>query len=521
MDLPEFSETLSTRRRQLGFSTRQASRVLRLKEEVLIAFEEGDFDAMPKSGYAQGMLSSYARYLGLDAGQIVELYAQELESWRRSQSRKPNARNAQNAYGRRSPSVGQPYVPARGLLPTSGGPAGDMGHFATTRVHIRRSESDEDAYDRSTDEYAYNRYEEGSSYFQSRPYTSRPPEPRVRQRTSSGSRSDIQTRRVNNRDYEDDLRIGRSSHPYEAASTSRGRRSSRNSSSSRRQRVRRPQDGRSRSTRSRTRRNGSRNRQSSSGLFQSPTQALAIVVVAIIVISVVLVISISSCINQNFNATRSVPVGTTQTKESSSAQTKQDSTATPKPGDESSSSSMIDDESQIDVGENATGRNEKSTSSKSAKTSVSVSVADGAVTWLEIVCDGKSEIAETVTGPWNHTYIVEEDLTVQVDNTSAVQVVQDGRQVPFESVDGGIGAIRIQGSKNSKSNSSASTNKSDESTASSSTSDSPASERTSTSSSSSGTSSAKMGNNAQDDSKDTTKVDDESSDTSTKESEEY
>ena len=31
-----FSETLSNRRRQLGFSTAQASRVLRLKEDVLV-----------------------------------------------------------------------------------------------------------------------------------------------------------------------------------------------------------------------------------------------------------------------------------------------------------------------------------------------------------------------------------------------------------------------------------------------------------------------------------------------------
>ena len=66
MARPRFSEMLFDRRRQLGLSIAQASHVLRLKPQVLQAFEEGDFPSIPKSGYAQGMLSSYARYLGLN-----------------------------------------------------------------------------------------------------------------------------------------------------------------------------------------------------------------------------------------------------------------------------------------------------------------------------------------------------------------------------------------------------------------------------------------------------------------------
>ena len=64
---PRFSEMLLDRRRQLGHhGGPRASQVLKLKEQVRIAFEEGDFDNIPQSGYAQGMLSSYARYLGLN-----------------------------------------------------------------------------------------------------------------------------------------------------------------------------------------------------------------------------------------------------------------------------------------------------------------------------------------------------------------------------------------------------------------------------------------------------------------------
>lgn len=77
MPRPRFSEMLVERRRQLGLSITQASKILRLKEQALIAFEEGDFKNMPQSGYAQGMLSSYARYLGLNPREIVDLFQEE------------------------------------------------------------------------------------------------------------------------------------------------------------------------------------------------------------------------------------------------------------------------------------------------------------------------------------------------------------------------------------------------------------------------------------------------------------
>ena len=74
MSRPRFSEALVTRRHELGLSVSQASKILKLREDVLIAFEEGDYDHLPQSGYAQGMLSSYARYLGLNAREIVDLF---------------------------------------------------------------------------------------------------------------------------------------------------------------------------------------------------------------------------------------------------------------------------------------------------------------------------------------------------------------------------------------------------------------------------------------------------------------
>lgn len=74
---PQFADILYQRREQLGLTIPQAASVLRLRESVLVAFEAGDFDHLPPLGYAQGMISSYARYLGLDPARIIDLYERE------------------------------------------------------------------------------------------------------------------------------------------------------------------------------------------------------------------------------------------------------------------------------------------------------------------------------------------------------------------------------------------------------------------------------------------------------------
>jgi hypothetical protein len=81
----------------------------------------------------------------------------------------------------------------------------------------------------------------------------------------------------------------------------------------------------------------------------------------------------------------------------------------------------------------------------SQQTNVKVSVADGQVTWVEIQCDGESKVAETITGPWEQTYVVTSSITIQVGETSAVTVTKNDTQVQFESKASGVGSVTIQG----------------------------------------------------------------------------
>ena len=132
---------LLQRRRQLGLTCEQASRILKLREDVLVAFEEGNFESMPQSGYAQGMLSSYARYLGLNAREVVDLFQEELYEYVNGSGSHELRRRTRDTIAGRGISgydvvneVGsrpKAYVEYHGLLPTAGGPAGDMGNFAT------------------------------------------------------------------------------------------------------------------------------------------------------------------------------------------------------------------------------------------------------------------------------------------------------------------------------------------------------------------------------------------------------
>lgn len=59
-----FGEMLLTRRRERGMSIQQVSNAIKIRPQIIEYFETGNFASMPPRGYAQGMISSYARFWG-------------------------------------------------------------------------------------------------------------------------------------------------------------------------------------------------------------------------------------------------------------------------------------------------------------------------------------------------------------------------------------------------------------------------------------------------------------------------
>ena len=461
MPRPRFSEMLVERRRQLGLSITQASKILRLKEQALIAFEEGDFTNMPQSGYAQGMLSSYARYLGLNPREIVDLFQEEsyeFENGTYSHELRRRTRDTQSGRGiagydvvNESGSRPKAYVQYHGLLPTSGGPAGDMGAFATTSgvrsrqtgVPLGAQVSEEDAGG-----YSYSRYATGHAYNAGIEEASR--QKTMASRTRGGVqrrrvgiagvsmpayKDDVTRRTVAPSDYTDDLRYDNVTAPYERASTISGRRGSRNIAQVDRPNVRRRQPS---SAAAQQRRAPQRPGVMGAlqNYFSDTGRTIATVfALVVVIITAVLLFSVRSCMTARTTptATKTVSVNNSTTDSSKNSTTTNSNTDTSKKDSTDASKS--------------TTTTEPKKEETPKQTTVVVTVADGQTSWVEITVDGKSVEADAITGPWSQTYTVTDSMNVLAGTPGAVAVTVNGTAKPFDANASGIGTLTIQGTK--------------------------------------------------------------------------
>ena len=461
MPRPRFSEMLVERRRQLGLSITQASKILRLKEQALIAFEEGDFTNMPQSGYAQGMLSSYARYLGLNPREIVDLFQEEsyeFENGTYSHELRRRTRDTQSGRGiagydvvNESGSRPKAYVQYHGLLPTSGGPAGDMGAFATTSgvrsrqtgVPLGAQTSEEDAGG-----YSYSRYATGHAYNAGIEEASR--QKTMASRTRGGVqrkrvgiagvsipayKDDVTRRTVAPSDYTDDLRYDNVTAPYERASTISGRRGSRNIAQVDRPNVRRRQpSGVAAQQRRAPQRPGVMG--ALQNYFSDTGRTIATVfALVVVIITAVLLLSVRSCMTARTTptTTKTVSVNNSTTDSSKNSTTTNSNTDTSKKDSTDASKS--------------TTTTEPKKEETPKQTTVVVTVADGQTSWVEITVDGKSVEADAITGPWSQTYTVTDSMNVLAGTPGAVAVTVNGTAKPFDANASGIGTLTIQGTK--------------------------------------------------------------------------
>lgn len=485
MPRPRFSEMLVSRRRELNLTIDKASRQLKLREDVLVAFEEGDFERMPQSGYAQGMLASYARYLGLNPRQVTDCFQEDLYAYMNGgASSQELRRRGRGASGREqlADASGRPraYGDRQVLLPASGGPAGDMGAFSTTAdARPRRSVPLAGAGPSAVDAYGTGAFDPrvpAGTYGQ-RPRTRRPyNSPEAVERVQGGygrrqggaarrrsadaeaygargfvrdeyRRDDVATRSVRSSDYVDDMRYDDLADPYESASTISGRRGSRNIASMERPRVRRQAPAPSRNRPPQRGRGGRRRKGGLASFFEDPRRAaLAIVLVAAIVLIGILFFSVKSCVSSKSTAaepTKTVTVNSTS-QTGGTTSTKQTTTDTPADSSKSTSTSKSSDSSKTD--DSKSTADDKSAATYTP-TVVHVSVKSGAYTWLEITNDGTSIIAESVTGPWEGEYTVTDSITVSAGDPSSVTVTKNGTNESFTSKASGLGSLSIKGTK--------------------------------------------------------------------------
>ncbi len=401
-----FSTLLADRRRQLGITLGQAAHDLCMKERILDAFERGDFASIPNNGYAQSMVGSYARYLGLDDQAVIRQFNEDLDVYEHgdSRDRRRSRDEARRSYQDRRAAQQDRY----GSQQDASYPAGQ------SQAYGQRQRSQ-----------------------QGRPYTARNPQqaPRTarRDRTSGarqgssdlyGSAQRIETRPVE-QGYTDDMRYGQTTSPYEAANSAQGRRYSRNIANPQRPNVDRP-------------RRQQRRRSQPQPLLGNQNTVIMLGIIVALVLTLIIVLSVGSCVNhavgESDDSSSTVPVTTTTSTDSGTSSNSQSS----------SQGSSSQDSTAASQTKSTTDTSSTSTTTTPEKTEVVVTVSDNSVSWVEITVDGKSMVAESVTGPWTQTYEPTDTMSIQVGDTSAVTVTKNGVTQAFDTKTSGLGTLTIK-----------------------------------------------------------------------------
>lgn len=72
-------ETLRRARQEKGLTLEQAEEATKIRDRLLIALEEEDYSVLPDRVYTKGLLKIYARFLGLDVGEVMRLWGEPEE----------------------------------------------------------------------------------------------------------------------------------------------------------------------------------------------------------------------------------------------------------------------------------------------------------------------------------------------------------------------------------------------------------------------------------------------------------
>ncbi len=80
-------KVLREARERKGYELDTVARRLRIRPDILRAIEAGDFKAMPPRGYTRNMVNAYAKLLGLNPTEIVNMYLDEVYAYQVEKAR--------------------------------------------------------------------------------------------------------------------------------------------------------------------------------------------------------------------------------------------------------------------------------------------------------------------------------------------------------------------------------------------------------------------------------------------------
>ena len=409
-----FGEMLLERRRQMGASIQQVANVIKIRPQIIEYFETENFAAMPPRGYSQGIIASYARFLGLNSREVVDAYFDALHEYERN------------------------------------GSGGRVGRFQDAAA---------DANPRSSN--AAGRYMMVNSLPASR-YGQRPPQAGYVSESSSAHEpvSASRLRPVNTADS----RRRSSQGGYDPALRSRTRRPDGYPASDQRDpraRAPRSQDGRPyrdprgprgtypdqrparRASGGQPPRGGAGRGQAPRGGSRPPQQGpdmkfLAIMALGILILIALVMVLLRGCAPKP-EATGSAS-STPSAQKADSKDTSEDSTDVDEGTDSSS-----DEGGDADEPSSSEDKTDKTSKDEEPKeTVVKVKLKEkGAVAWIEVKLDGKIVLGKQVVGPFEEEFKVETQIDITTNTPSAVAIYKNGDKVRYDTKVSGVGKVSI------------------------------------------------------------------------------
>ncbi len=406
--MARFGDMLYQRRREMGLTILQVANTIKIRPQIIEFFENGDFSSMPPRGYAQGMISSYARYLGLNPREVVEAYFDDLR-----------------AYEQATDNHGGRFQDAAGLVSTRSASA--TGRFMMVDSAPRSR------YAQRPPQAGYvSEHESGHEPQRARnPYARRSP-------------SSQMTQRIPVFDGQDDVtapRAPRSSAGYERRSSGRGPAAARNRGYA----SQGTYDGRRMSGPSSERRasgrgvpprrgRGSSGRPSPSGPSFDNRLLLGLIAAILVAIALMAVLLVRGCAPAE-----------TDDKAGSSAVTAETVAQAPEADEDADSTDANDTDEDGDSSDETDPATdpEAQTPEEPQQLVVKISVAEGDSSWLEVRVDGSIVLGDEVVGPFEQEFIPQSNIRITANTPGSVKVTENGEEVRWDTSTSGVARINL------------------------------------------------------------------------------
>lgn len=440
-----FGDMLLEQRRRMGLSIQQVANTIKIRPQIIEFFENGNFASMPPRGYAQGMISSYARFLGLNPREVVNAYFDDLMAYERETSQQGGRfQDAAGYVNSRSSVDNGRFLMVQGGRSTRYGQRPQQAGYVTETGSSEDIRSQRDRF-RSTpvpEERALPaargvardpRVGYGDGGYSDRGYRG------VSSGRPRGGYADADTTQVT-------PRLRSQSQPYSQRSIAprsgqrnyQGRGELASRSGQRNMQRQGSYRGRSDNNRGRmpqgTGRGGSNRGRGGGRAPQNngldPRIVYAGIGAVALLLIVLIVVLLRGCASSAPESTPETPVATKTTTKKSSKKTES--------VDEDEDTDETKDEST-----DSDAANTKAKKEESEVTKVKISVAKGKTAWIEVKVDGKSVYGAQATGPFEQEYAPESSIEITTSKPSDVTVTKNGEKVRYDTKTSGVARVTI------------------------------------------------------------------------------